>query len=191
MEQPVEIQQNKTKSPQAGARRTLAYLLWLSQLSISEGKSAEKIVALLQRPSIFNSKGLQEAFMAKLSVFGVLTNVQMLIHTLFHGTHVGTDFAGNKYYKAKGRTGTRRERRWVIYTGKAEASLVPPEWHGWLHHQTDTLPQENGRHRKSWQKPHQPNLTGTKEAYLPPGHALRGGRRDAATGDYKPWQPPE
>lgn len=129
--------------------------------------------------------------MAKISVFSALTNVQMLLHTLLKGSHVGTDAEGNKYYRGRPRKGTARERRWVIYNGAPEASRVPPEWHGWLHHQTDVLPQDGGRHRKPWQKPHQPNMTGTENAYLPPGHALRGGQRDAATGDYSAWQPPQ
>jgi len=34
-----------------------------------------------------------------------------------------------------------------------------------------------------------PNLTGTAEAYRPPGHVLAGGQRDKATGDYEPWKP--
>jgi len=130
--------------------------------------------------------------MAKISIFGVLSNVQMLIHTRLFGQFVGKDLAGNKYYRGKPRKGTKRERRWVIYTGAPEASLVPPEWHGWLHHQTDKVPpRDQSRHRKSWQLPHQPNMTGTDGAYLPPGHTLKGGKRDAATGDYVPWQPPK
>ena len=28
-------------------------------------------------------------------------------------------------------------RRWVMYAGAPEASLVPPEWHAWLHYTTD------------------------------------------------------
>ena len=34
-----------------------------------------------------------------------------------------------------------------------------------------------------------PNLTGTKAAYRPPGHILKGGQRDKATGDYEAWTP--
>jgi NADH:ubiquinone oxidoreductase subunit len=79
----------------------------------------------------------------------------------------------------------------VIYKNEIEASLVPPEWHGWLHHQTDVVPPRDSRHRKDWQKPHQSNVTGTDVAYLPPGHTLKGGKRDAATGDYTAWQPPQ
>lgn len=129
--------------------------------------------------------------MAKISIFGVLSNVQMLIHTLLKGKMVGTDLLGNVYYSGKPRKGTKQERRWVMYKDKPEASLVPPEWHGWLHHQTDIVPQNNNKYRKSWQKPHQPNMTGTDQAFLPPGHPLRGGHRAASSSDYTPWQPPQ
>ena len=105
---------------------------------------------------------------------------------------VGTDEFGNKYYQAKPRPGYKYPRRWVIYKGEPEASNVPPEWHGWLHHQTDEVPDpEGGSFRRPWQKPHQPNLTGTTEAWRPPGHVLEGGQRDRATGDYEAWKPPE
>jgi len=126
--------------------------------------------------------------MAKLSIFGTLTNIQMILHTLRKGRFVGEDAFGNKYYTGKPRKGTNRERRWVIYQDKPEASTVPAEWHGWLHHQTDTLPAQDNKFRKPWQKPHQPNLTGSSAAYLPPGKLT--GKRDAATGDYVAWQPP-
>lgn len=130
--------------------------------------------------------------MAKLSIFGVLSNVQMLVHTLLHGSFVGKDSLGNKYYRGKARRGTKRERRWVMYVGVAEASLIPPEWHGWIHHQTDKVPPLDGsKYRKPWQLPHKANMTGTSGAYLPPGHTLKGGNRDAATGDYTAWQPPQ
>src|SRR3546814_7347583 len=63
------------------------------------------------------------------------------------------------------------------------------EWHAWLHHTTDAVPPEGGPDRHPWQKDHQPNLTGTVQAYRPPGHTLKGGRRAPATGDYEPWTP--
>lgn len=130
--------------------------------------------------------------MAKISIFGVLSNIQILLHTVLRGKLVGTDEAGNKYYTGKLRDKARglvRERRWVIYKGTPQASCVPAEWHGWLHHQTDNLPEQNAKYRKPWQKPHQPNLSGTQDAYLPP--AMKTGKRDAATGDYTAWQPPQ
>ena len=129
--------------------------------------------------------------MATLSIFGVLSNFQMIIHTALYGKFVGEDGIGNKYYRGKPLKGRKRERRWVMYTREPEASLVPPEWHGWLHHQTDVVPAASSKYRKSWQIPAQANLTGTGAAYLPPGHTLRGGKRDAATGDYTAWQPPQ
>jgi len=128
--------------------------------------------------------------MAKISIFGTLTNVQILLFTFLRGQRAGKDSYGNKYYRGKPRAGQGRERRWVIYKGDTEASSIPPEWHGWLHYQTDVVPAEENPHRRNWQKPHQPNLTGTGAAYLPPGHAKRGGQRDAATSDYVAWRPP-
>lgn len=129
--------------------------------------------------------------MAKISIFGTLSNIQMIVHTALHGTYVGTDVLGNKYYRGKPRKHIKRERRWVMYKDRTEASLVPPEWHGWLHHQTNAVPAADSRYRKDWQLPPEPNMTGTTGAYLPPGHPLKGGLRDAATGDYTPWQPPQ
>lgn len=127
--------------------------------------------------------------MAKISIFGTLSNIQMLLNTALYGTAVGADAFGNKYYKRKPRKGAKRERRWVMFKNETEASQVPPEWHGWLHHQTDVVPAAANKYRKDWIKPHLPNLTGTDQAYLPP--ALKGQPRAAATGDYVSWIPPQ
>ena len=124
------------------------------------------------------------------NLLGVLSPIHIHFVTLVTGaTAVGTDPYGNKYYRAKPRKGYKRERRWVIYKDEPEASAVPPEWHGWLHHQTDVVPEANTGYRRVWQKPHQPNMTGTTQAYRPPGHVLSGGKRDKATGDYEAWKP--
>jgi NADH:ubiquinone oxidoreductase subunit len=128
---------------------------------------------------------------SKISIFGVLSNIQILIKTALGGNRVGTDQYGNVYYTGKPRGGSTMERRWVIYKGEAEATLVPPEWHGWLHHQTDVIPQTHNKLRRPWQKQHQPNMTATDKAYFPPGDARKGGHREAATGDYTAWQPPQ
>lgn len=118
------------------------------------------------------------------------------IMTWLRGELVGTDPGGNRYYRDKSqrklqRGGGRfsREKRWVVYNGEAEASRVPPEWHGWLHHTVDDVPQAAGEPKYSWQKPHLPNLTGTPDAYRPAGSLFRGGHRAAAAGDYEPWKP--
>ncbi len=117
-----------------------------------------------------------------------------LLLTWLRGEFVGADAYGNRYYRLKGdkplrRGGGRasRERRWVIYDGEPEGSKVPPEWHAWLHHMVDEVPQE--RQRYPWERDHEPNMTGTPQAYHPLGSVLRGGRRVPATGDYEPWTP--
>ncbi len=127
------------------------------------------------------------------SFLGVLSPVHMTSVKLFTRTKfVGKDQAGNKYYQAKPRKGYKRDRRWVIYKGAPEATKIPPEWHGWMHHQSDDVPSSDvPSFRRKWQKPHHPNLTGTKEAYRPPGHLLKEGKRAKATGDYEAWRPPE
>lgn len=124
------------------------------------------------------------------NLLGVLSPVHIHFVTLVTGArYVGADPSGNKYYTAKPRKGYKLDRRWVIYKGEPEASRVPPEWHGWLHHQTDVVPDAHLGYRRLWQKPHVANLTGTNAAYRPPGHILAGGRRDKATGDYEAWKP--
>ena len=65
---------------------------------------------------------------------------------------------------------------------------MPPEWHAWLHSKTLAAPTTRAPQR-NWQKPHEPNRTGTDLAYRPPGHTLMGGARAKATGDYEPWTP--
>ncbi len=127
-------------------------------------------------------------------LLGVLSPVHISLVTLLSGAKLaGTDPAGNKYFSARPRRGYKRERRWVIYNGTPEASKVPPEWHGWLHHQTNVLPPPATAEsfRQPWQKPHSPNMTGSDGAYRPPGHVLSGSHRAAATGDYEPWTPSE
>ena len=127
-----------------------------------------------------------------INFLGVLSPAHISCFTrLYRGKEIGTDPLGNRYFEGKPRQGYKNPRRWVIYKGLPEASKVPPEWHGWLHHQTDTVPNTNAESfRREWQKPHSPNLTGTQAAYRPPGHILQGGKRDKATGDYEAWVPP-
>lgn len=134
--------------------------------------------------------------MSIFSILGVLSPVHITYYNLknklfYGGKYVGEDVTGNRYFTAKPREGYKKPRRWVIYKGKPEASKVPPEWHGWLHYQTDVVPSEESQsYRREWQTPHKPNMTGTKEAYMPSGHMLKGGQREKATGDYEAWTPP-
>ena len=105
---------------------------------------------------------------------------------------VGQDDFGNTYYEArddKDSYDVGRKRRWVIYNGYAEASKVPPDWHGWLRYTFDEPPTIAPLPRQSWEKEHRPNLTGTVYAWRPKGSIAGDGQRDKATGDYLPWTP--
>ena len=128
---------------------------------------------------------------AFISFLGVQSPAYTTYLKIFGGSKfVGEDQLGNKYYRAKPRKGYKKERRWIIYKDGAEASMIPAEWHGWLHHQSDDNPSETGEsYRRSWQKPHKPNMTGTSKAYKPSGHVLSNNKRDAVTGDYEAWTP--
>lgn len=108
-----------------------------------------------------------------------------------HGIYVGSDETGNRYYKSKAMTGPNgRQRRMVIYTGGyAEASTIPSGWHGWMHYRTDVAPSEETYVARAWEKPHEPNLTGTPLAYRPDGSLLAKGERPRVTGDYDAWSP--
>ena len=98
------------------------------------------------------------------------------------GRLVGKDDFGNRYYEQKKGVGPLGQpRRWVTYTDFAEASKVPAGWHGWLHYTVDTPPTEQNYQPRPWQRPHLMNMTGTPEAYRPPGSIL--GARRAAQGD--------
>ena len=124
-------------------------------------------------------------------LLGALSPVHIHFVTLITGARrVGMDATGNVYYQARARKGYNHPRRWVIYKKNADPSVVPAEWHGWLHYQTDVVPSDAGpSYRRAWQKPHKANMTGTDQAYLPPGHILRGYKRDKASGDYQAWVP--
>jgi NADH:ubiquinone oxidoreductase subunit len=112
--------------------------------------------------------------------------------TARYGELVGEDEQGNRYYRTKGGAidpTLHFERRWVVYNGLAEATRIPPGWHGWIHHTTDKPPTETKYAAREWEKPHVPNMTGTPNAYRPSGSTLASGRRPKATGDYQPWTP--
>lgn len=130
------------------------------------------------------------------------------LYTQRRGLLVGEDATGNKYYTEKAMaadqknasrtrpSGSRDDkkaaapkqyRRWVVYDGVAEASKVPPEWYGWLHHVTDEVPSPNDPVR-SWQKSHEENMTGTSGAHRPAGSILAPHRRRVGTPDYEPWR---
>jgi NADH:ubiquinone oxidoreductase subunit len=102
---------------------------------------------------------------------------------------VGKDEQGNRYYEERKVSPDGHKRRYVIYNGYADGSRVPPDWHGWMHHTFDKPPTEAPLARKSWEKPHRANLTGTIGAYRPKGSLAEGGDRAKSSGDYEAWTP--
>lgn len=119
-----------------------------------------------------------------------------LLFTRRRGEKVGEDEFGNIYYRERrgkgGEAGDwRTERRWVVYAaeGEIEASAVAPGWNAWLHKNREKAPSEEPLKERFWEQQYVPNLSGTAQAYIPPGHEKRGGKRDAATGDYEAWRP--
>ena len=111
-------------------------------------------------------------------------------YTWRKGTFVGQDENGNKYYKAKSAVpDSIPERRWVIYKGYSEGSKVGAGWHGWLHHRVDEVPTNETYSPREWQKPHIENLTGSAEAYHPPGSIAVGGKPLLHAKNYQAWKP--
>ena len=111
---------------------------------------------------------------------GQTLNTQLF--TWRKGVKVGEDDAGNIFYQTRDNT-----RRWVIFNGEAEASRVSPDWHGWLHHTWDEPPNSVPLAHKVWEKPHQPNLTGTIMAYAPAGSLRK--TMPQSRSDYEAWVP--
>jgi NADH:ubiquinone oxidoreductase subunit len=110
------------------------------------------------------------------------TTIGTRIYTWRRGSLVGTDAAGNRYYEGDG------GRRWVQYNGDAEASAIPPGWHGWMHHKVDTPPGREAYTAREWQKPHIANPTGTAGAHRPAGSLLRAEPAPVKP-DYEAWKP--
>jgi NADH:ubiquinone oxidoreductase subunit len=104
------------------------------------------------------------------------------------GRKIGTDRFGNLYYESRAKQPVYgRTRRWAIFSQGTDPTVVPPEWHAWLHHTTAApLPEAK---RYPWQQEHLPNLTGTAHAYRPAGHDYVGGTRRVTGGDYEAWTP--
>ncbi len=105
------------------------------------------------------------------------------LYTWRKGREVGSDAGGNLYYE--GRDG----RRWVQYAGEADASKIPPGWHGWMHYRTNSPPPAETYQAKIWERPHLPNGTGTPAAYFPKGSLSNPAERPRVAGDYEAWRP--
>jgi NADH:ubiquinone oxidoreductase subunit len=101
------------------------------------------------------------------------------------------DEMGNTYYEALPGHGPAERKRWVepshYYFDASEVrivcwslffffflvvSQVSPQWHRWLHYQTDEVPSA-AELDYVYRTPHRPNLTGTQRAYRPSGYLFQ------------------
>jgi len=103
------------------------------------------------------------------------------------GDLVGEDQFGNKYFE--NRSFPLGRDRWVEFKAKKyDASLVPPEWHAWLHRMTDKPGSEIAKFAHPRTKAeHRPNLTATENRYTPPNFILN--NTYVKRQMYDPWTP--
>ena len=99
------------------------------------------------------------------------------IKTILSGKLIGSDEFGNKYYQDK------KGKRWIIYANEIDASKIPVEWYSWIHFMPNKIENIHKLEKHDWQKPHQPNLTGTDSAYYPNKN-----NKDATEKKYKSWK---
>ncbi|CAI5702294.1 unnamed protein product [Peronospora effusa] len=70
------------------------------------------------------------------------------------GRLMGKDENGFKYYEDP--TEVYGQHRWTEYKvdtfDEVEGTLIPPEWHLWMHHVTDSPPNEGGQDFHNWEK---------------------------------------
>ncbi len=121
-------------------------------------------------------------FLLRLLTWWNSSTLNTAFYTWRYGVRVGEDSQGNVFYNSRD-----GKRRWVIYNGESEASRIAPEWHGWLHHTWNEPPTDKPLARKTWEKPHQENLTGTPLAYAPSGSIRRANPEPRK--DYEAWSP--
>ena len=99
-----------------------------------------------------------------------------------NGYEVGRDEKNNRYYRNKSDT-----KRWVIYEGEIDSSMINPEWNNWLRYTSKDIPKKADKY--FWQKNHKPNQTGTQNAYVPKSdHESPITQKQKSLG-YEKWKP--
>ena len=124
----------------------------IGEIFIDTSKEGELVKALMNNFAIAVSLGLQ--YGVPLDEF-ISAFVGTKIKTLISGRLVGKDSFGNKYYESK------KGKRWVIYSNEIDASKIPVEWFSWIHFTPNKIEKKHDLEKYEWQKPHEPNLTGT------------------------------
>jgi len=111
-----------------------------------------------------------------------------LFYTWFFGNFVGLDKLNNRYYCNSKDFNDKKAKRWVIYYGESEASIIPPHWHAWLHKSIESPPIDY-KHKYKWQKEHKSNMTGTSDAYHPNNPPLSKSKTEPIKKEYEKWKP--
>ena len=119
------------------------------------------------------------SFVKQIFIWWHRQTIGTFIYTLFTGKLVGTDEFGNKYYS------NAKKKRWVIYNNRVESTMIPPEWHLWIHFLKNKKPSDNPI-KFNWQKKYEENLTGTTKAYKPDGSLNSDSKKDMKK--YETWK---
>lgn len=102
---------------------------------------------------------------------------------------VGQDKFKNRFFEDKMETYGRD--RWVEYVDdrNPDSLKITPEWHAWLHHNTDAPPSEKPLPKPAYQAEGSGNPTGTRDAYVPPHHRLSKRFDGSAVEKFESWRP--
>ena len=119
-----------------------------------------------------------------------MKNISLYLYTIFNGHLVGKDKDDNKYYKSNISHGIKKEKRWILYKKNDDPTNIDPDWHAWLHHIIDDVPDLKKNKNYFQQKKISPNPTGTEKAYLPVGHILnKKKKKNIQIKNYDSWKP--
>lgn len=88
-------------------------------------------------------------------------------------------------------TETYGRHRWVEYVDdrNPDSLKITPEWHAWLHHNTDIPPSDTPLPKPAYQAEETGNLTGTADAYYQPTFKLSKDYHGTASEKYESWSP--
>lgn len=108
------------------------------------------------------------------------------------GVFKGTDLYGNNYYEDLDAIfGRQRLVVFKKFTPQGgDASEIPAEWHGWLHHMVDEVPTEMPPSPVAYKVRHRKMASefGESDNHLPPGHYRRQDP-NFTTATYEGWRP--